>query len=70
VTEEQGLPTWITQGKTIRQLITELQSFDDLDAEVYVSVDEGITKRPISMIGMFGGQCTLVYLGGERREPS
>lgn len=56
-------PDWITQGKTIRQLIAELQTFSDLDMEVLISVDEGVTKKPISIIGMFGGECTLVYCG-------
>ena len=60
---EQDLPDWITRGKTVRQLISELQTFEDLDMEVFISIDEGTTKKPISMVGMFGGQCALVYCG-------
>ena len=42
---------WVTCGKTIRQLIEELQTFEDLDVEVRISIDDGATHKPISMVG-------------------
>jgi hypothetical protein len=43
-------PEWITRGKTIRQLIEELQSFEDQDLEVRISVDDSETFRCISLV--------------------
>lgn len=43
------IPKWVTQGKTIRQLIEELQSFADQDAEVRISIDYAETHRGISV---------------------
>jgi len=49
---EEGIkqPEWITKGKTIRQLIEELQSFEDQDLEVRISVDDSETFRCISLV--------------------
>ena len=55
------IPEWVTRGKTIRQLIAELQSFDDLDAEVRISVDYGGTNWCISVVERHGQYCVLVY---------
>jgi len=49
-TDSEGA-TWITKGKTIRQLISELQTFSDLDMEVRISIDQGDTTWPISLVG-------------------
>lgn len=43
-------PEWVTRGKTIRQLIKELQTFEDQDLEVRMSVDDGETFRCISLV--------------------
>lgn len=43
-------PEWEIRGKTIRQLIKELQTFDDQDLEVRMSVDDGKTFRCISLV--------------------
>ncbi len=53
-------PEWVTRGKTIRQLITELQTFEDQDLEVQISLDEGKTHKPISIVGRYGDYCLLV----------
>jgi hypothetical protein len=53
-------PDWITRGKTIKQLIKELQSFSDLDLEVRISVDDGETHKPISLVEKSEGCCLLV----------
>ena len=33
-------PDWITRGKTIKELIAELQSFEDQNLEVKLSLDD------------------------------
>ena len=43
-------PEWITRGKTIKQLIKELQTFDNLDLEVKISIDDGKTYKCISLV--------------------
>jgi hypothetical protein len=53
-------PKWVTQGKTIRQLIQELQTFEDQDLEVQISLDEGVSHKPISIVGKYGNYCLLV----------
>ena len=45
------IPAWVTRGKTIRQLINELQTFEDQDMEVRISVDYGDSHFGISMVG-------------------
>ncbi len=44
-------PDWVIRGKTIKQLIQELQSFEDQNLEVKISVDDGETCKPISLVG-------------------
>jgi hypothetical protein len=54
-------PTWTIRGKTIRHLVEELQTFEDQDLEVHISVDDGKTTRPISLVGKFKERCLLVF---------
>lgn len=56
-------PDWIERGKSIRQLINELQSFEDQDIHVEVSIDDGETSKPISLVMKSNGKCLLVYSG-------
>ncbi|SEN62524.1 hypothetical protein [Pseudomonas sp. NFACC39-1] len=51
---------WISRGKTISQLILELQSFEDQNLLVEISIDDGVTKKPISLVVKSGGVCVLV----------
>jgi hypothetical protein len=44
-------PEWTRQGKTVRQLIEELQSFENQELEVRISIDSGETSLPISLVG-------------------
>ncbi len=53
-------PDWIVRGKTIRQLIEELQSFGNQDLFVEISLDGGDTHKPISLIKKSGQTCLLV----------
>jgi GT2 family glycosyltransferase len=53
-------PAWVNRGKTIRQLIRELQSFKDQDLVVEISVDDGKTRKAISLVKKSQGNCLLV----------
>lgn len=55
-----GSPDWIVRGKIIKQLIKELQSFEDQELLVEISVDDGGTKKPISLVKKTSGVCLLV----------
>jgi hypothetical protein len=50
---------WMSRGKTIRDLVAELMSFEDQDLRVEISVDGGATSRPISIVGRLNGKCVL-----------
>jgi hypothetical protein len=43
-------PAWVTRGKSIRQLIEELQTFEDQELEVKISTDDGSTFKCISLV--------------------
>jgi len=62
-------PEWITRGKTIRQLIKELQSFDNSELEVRLSLDGGKSHRPISLVGKKDGCCMLLNYEEENSNP-
>ncbi len=53
-------PSWVTCGKTIRGLIKELQSFENQDLYVEISLDDGDTHKPISLVIKSGDLCLLV----------
>ncbi len=44
-------PEWLTRGKTIKQLIKELQSFENQDLEVKISIDGSESFKSISLVG-------------------
>ena len=54
------IPEWVTRGKTIRQLIKELETFENLDLEVRISLDDGDTHKCISLVGRLDGCCVLM----------
>ena len=39
-------PDWVFRGKTVKQFIAELQTFEDQNMEVRISIDEGETYKP------------------------
>jgi len=43
-------PEWLTRGKTIRQLIQELQSFENDQLEVKISTNDGASFKCISIV--------------------
>ncbi|MBK4738027.1 hypothetical protein [Noviherbaspirillum pedocola] len=53
-------PAWVIRSKTIKQLIKELQSFENQDLPVEISVDDGATRKPISLVKKSGQVCLLV----------
>ena len=48
---------WKVRGKTIAGLIRELESFEDRTIEVRISVDDGDTSQPNSLVAESGGRC-------------
>ena len=54
------IPKWVTQGKSIKQLIKELKTFEDQNSEVRISLDYGDKHSPISMVGKIGKNCVLM----------
>ena len=51
---------WVTCGKSIRKLIEELQTFENQDLEVRVSIDGGKNHKPISIVGKEGDESNIV----------
>ncbi|KJH61627.1 hypothetical protein ACYU0V_04315 [Acinetobacter sp. X9] len=51
---------WISNGKTIQQLILELQSFENKDLFVELSLDGGDSSKPISLVAKIDGKCVLM----------
>jgi hypothetical protein len=58
--EMHEIPEWVTRGKTIRQLIKELESFEDQGLEVRISLDYGDRHHAISLVCKDGSYCVLV----------
>ncbi len=44
-------PAWTGRGKSVADLIKELQTFEDQSLEVRISTDGGDTSLPISLVG-------------------
>ncbi|MDR1063479.1 MAG: hypothetical protein LBL48_06050 [Azoarcus sp.] len=55
---------WLDSRQTVSDLIVELESFEDQNLEVLLSVDGGQTTHPITMIGNYRGRCRLEFLPG------
>lgn len=61
MSQRHDIPEWVTRGKTIRQLIQELESFDDQDRVVRISLDYGETHKAISLVAREGEKyCVLL----------
>ena len=67
--ERHPIPEWVTRGKTIRELIEELRTFEDQDAEVRMSLDYGKTHHGISIVERHGAVCVLVNAEAHHRGP-
>ena len=55
-------PEWVDKGKTIYQLIKELQTFEDQSLTVHLSFDSGDTCLPINLVGKKGNKCLLMFI--------
>jgi hypothetical protein len=44
------IPEWVTRGKKIKRLIKELESFENQEFEVRLSLDDGDTHSSISIV--------------------
>jgi hypothetical protein len=54
-------PDWTSRGKTVAHLMRELESFEDQEMEVRISLDGGETSFPISLVGQLsGGYAVLI----------
>ena len=53
-------PEWAIRGKTIKQLIKELQTFENQDLEVMMSTDGGETFKRISLVGKHNDNGTTI----------
>jgi hypothetical protein len=51
---------WTNRGKTISGLIRELQTFENQELEVRISIDDGKTSFPISLVGRQSGKYALL----------
>lgn len=58
----------LNRGKTIRNLIKELLSFEDLDIEVRISINGGDTHKNIGLVGKIGGKCVLMNFDEQEEE--
>ena len=53
-------PEWVSKGKTIKELIEELKTFENQNLEVRISLDDGKTNHPISLVGKYGKFAVLL----------
>lgn len=57
---EQWMAPWI-RNKTVSELIAALQSFEDQELEVLLSVDGGQSTRPITFVENKRGRCLIQF---------
>lgn len=53
-------PKWTNRGKTVAQLIEELSTFENKNMEVRISIDDGETSLPISLLSKSQGKYALL----------
>ena len=53
-------PDWTSRGKSVAQLIEELRTFEDQAMEVRISIDDGATSLPISLVGKIDGKFAVL----------
>jgi hypothetical protein len=51
--------SWVNCGKTVGQLIAELETLGDPMLEVVISIDDNVSTHPISMVLRSRGKCVL-----------
>jgi hypothetical protein len=53
-------PDWTSRGKTVAHLIKELLTFENQDMEVRISLDDGATSYPISLVIRSNGKYAVL----------
>lgn len=53
-------PEWTSRGKSVAQLIEELRTFEDQSLEVRISIDDGETSYPISLVAKKDGKYAVL----------
>jgi hypothetical protein len=53
-------PDWVVRGKTVRQLVRDLLTFQDLDVPVRISLDGGESSKAISIVIATDGICLIM----------
>lgn len=53
-------PEWTSRGESVAQRIRELHTFEDQEMEVRISLDNGDTSLPISLIGKSNDKFALL----------
>ena len=53
-------PEWTSKGKTVAHLIEELLTFEDQQMEVRISLDDGETSLPISLVVKSNGKYAVL----------
>jgi hypothetical protein len=53
-------PEWTSCGKTVAKLIEELRTFENQELEVRISIDDGKTSYPISLVGKYENKYALL----------
>jgi len=52
-------PDWVVCGKTIRSLISDLSTFENQELEVRISLDGGMSSKPVSIVKKSGLFCVI-----------
>lgn len=58
--DKVSVPAWVVRGKTIGELVKELQTFEDDGLPVLISTDNGDTRKVISIVMKSQGACLLL----------
>ncbi|MDL9998627.1 hypothetical protein QTI24_08455 [Variovorax sp. J22P240] len=58
-------PVWVYQGKSIKQLIEELDTFENQNREVFISTDYGESRKPAGLVRKKGGYYLLSSREGD-----
>lgn len=54
-------PYWVSRGKTIRDLVAELQACANQDLEVRVAIGAGAPHKALGQVAVRGGLCLLIH---------
>ncbi|GAA3068988.1 hypothetical protein GCM10010520_15790 [Rhizobium viscosum] len=62
--DENKKRNWTERGKTVGALIKELESFENQELLVVLSIDGGEEVRPVSLVGKKDNQCLIAFVPG------